>query len=82
MKRPRFSRNCLASSRGAYVRKSHFLYIQEQLAKRGTEAKLEDIIEVCTTISIKRYYIRCFGKLKRITEREAMVLKPELVIVL
>lgn len=74
MKRTRFSRNCLASSRGAYVRQSHFLYIQEQLAKRGIEARLEDIIEVSITIRVTRYYVRCFGKLIRVTEREAMML--------
>lgn len=82
MKRPRFSRNCLASSRGAYVRQSHFLYIQEQLAKRNIEVKLEDIIEVSITIRVKRYYVKSFGNLKRITEREAMMLTPELVIIL
>lgn len=80
MKRPRFSRNCLASSRGAYVRQSHFLYIQEQLAKRNIEVELEDIVSI--TIRVKRYYVKSFGNLKRITEREAMMLTPELVIIL
>lgn len=82
MNRPRFSRNCLASSKGAYVRQSHFLYLQEQLAKRGIEAELKDIIEVSTTISTTRYYVRCFGKIKEITKREAMMLESKLVIVL
>lgn len=80
--RPRFSRHCIASSRGAYVRKSHFLYVQEQLALRGTTATIEEIIEATTVIMSRKYYIRCFGKLKRITEKEARTLKSSMVVIL
>lgn len=80
-KRNRFSRNCLASSRGSYVRKSHLLFVQENLAKRGITASIKDIIEVTITISVKpRYSAKCFGKTIRLSEHEAKKLSPQLVI--
>lgn len=81
MKKARFNRNAVASSRGSYVRKSHFLLIQEELAKRGFEETLEDIIEVSVSIRVRRKcYIKCFGKLIAITEEEAAKLDTKLVI--
>ena len=81
MKKERFNRNAVASSRGSYVRKSHFLLIQEELAKRGFEETLEDIIEVSVSIKIRRKcYTKCFGKLIAITEEEAAKLDTKLVI--
>lgn len=81
MKKVRFNRNAVASSRGSYVRKSHFLLIQEELAKRGFEETLEDIIEVSVSIRVRRKcYIKCFGKLITITEEEAAKLDTKLVI--
>lgn len=80
-KRDKFSRNAVASSRGSYVRKSHYLYIQEQLNARGIEASLEDIIEVSITVKAKtRYAVKCFGKIKFISEFEASQLDSNLVI--
>ena len=81
MKKARFNRNAVASSRGSYVRKSHFLLIQEELAKRGFEETLEDIIEVSVSIRVRhKCYIKCFGKLIAITEEEAAKLDTKLVI--
>ena len=81
MKKARFNRNAVASSRGSYVRKSHFLLIQEELAKRGFEETLEDIIEVSVSIRVRRKcYIKCSGKLIAITEEEAAKLDTKLVI--
>lgn len=81
MKKTRFNRNAVASSRGSYVRKSHFLLIQEELAKRGFEETLEDIIEVSVSIRVRRKcYIKCFGKLIVVTEEEAAKLDTKLVI--
>lgn len=80
-KRDRFSRSCVASSRGPYVRKSHYLLIQERLAKRGIAASLKDIMEVSITISIKpKYYAKCFGKKIYLSESQARTLGPELII--
>ena len=79
--RDKFSRNAVASSRGSYVRKSHFLLIQEELAKRGFEETLEDIIKVSVSIRVRRKcYIKCFGKLIAVTEEEAAKLDTKLVI--
>lgn len=80
-KRDRFSRSCVASSRGPYVRKSHYLLIQERLEKRGIVASLKDIMEVSITISIKpKYYAKCFGKKIYLSESQARTLGPELII--
>lgn len=80
--RDRFSRNCIASSRGSYVRKAHYEYVQQQLAQRGIHASIKEIIEVSITIKAQRYYVKCFGKLKQITEHDAMMLESELVIIM
>lgn len=78
MKRPRFNRNAVASSRGAYVHSSHIAYIRE-----WHERNKETIAKLTVTIEITpKYYVRCFGKLIQITEREAMMLGPELTIAL
>lgn len=71
MKKARFNRNAVASSRGSYVRKSHFLLIQEELAKRGFEETLEDIIEVSITIKVQLKHIIRWGNLTmEISEEE------------
>ena len=81
MKKARFNRNAVASSRGSYVRKSHFLLIQEELAKRGFEETLKDIVEVSVSVKVRcKCYIKCFGKLIAITEEEAAKLDTKLVI--
>ena len=81
--RDKFSRNAVASSRGSYVRKSHFLLIQEELAKRGFKETLEDIIEVSITIKVKKCYAKCLGKIVVISEEDAKRIErtnPELII--
>ena len=71
MKKARFNRNAVASSRGSYVRKSHFLLIQEELAKRGFEEDLKDIIEVSVTIKVQPKHIIRWGNLTiEISEEE------------
>lgn len=71
MKKARFNRNAVASSRGSYVRKSHFLLIQEELAKRGFEETLKDIIEASITIKVQPKHIIRWGNLTiEISEEE------------
>lgn len=83
--RQRFKRSCISSSRGGYVRKSHYTKIQKELEDRGVVASLKDIIEVDITISLRpkqygKYIVRCFGKEIEITADEAMKLPQNLVI--
>lgn len=61
--RNKFNRNAVASSRGSYVRKSHYLLVQEQLAARGFKEDLRDIIEVSITIKVKPKHIIRWGDL-------------------
>lgn len=83
-KRPRFKTSCITSSRGNYVRKTHYTNIQAELAKRGITASLKDIIDADTTISLKpkehKYIVMCFGQRVEITAEEASRLDPTLVI--
>lgn len=84
-KRDRFSRNCIASSRGPHVSKSHYCLLQERLVERGVVADLKDIIEVSVNVNINiniepKYYIICFGKKIPITESQAKELDSRLVI--
>lgn len=66
----RFSRNAVASSRGAYVRQSHIAYIKEQHEKNE-----KIITELSITIKAKpRYFVKCFDKMYQITEKEAAML--------
>jgi len=81
--RKKFKRTCLGSSRGAYVRKSHFLLMQEELAKRGFSEDLRDIIKVSITIKVKKCYVKCLGKMIVISEEDAKRIErtnPELII--
>ena len=76
MARETFSLNCVYSSRGKYVHDAHVRYI-----KKWHEKNKEMVIKVSATIIVKpKYYVRCFGHLHRITEREAMRLGPTIVI--
>lgn len=67
----------IASSRGNYVRKAHQKFIREE-HKRNQEYIQQITLEIKVT---PRYYIRCFGVEKEITEKEALVLGLDLVIV-
>lgn len=76
-KRERFNRNIVASSRGNYVRISHIDYIKTLHNKN-----IEAIKKLSLSIKIKpRYFVKCFGHLHQITEREAMIL-GDLVIIM
>lgn len=66
MARSRFSLAACGSSRGGYVVRAH----QQWLAQQH-----EQIKGVIVTITKPRYYVRCWGKLIRITEIEAAMLK-------
>ena len=66
MTRKRFKRSIVASSRGAFVAHSHTRYLKE----------CHECFEPTLTITVKvppKYFVRCFGKLIQITEREAMM---------
>lgn len=77
MPRERFNRNAIASSRGSYVRRAHLEYLKEM-----HEQNEEVLAEISITVSVRHdYYVRCFGKLIKITEKEAMKLSHQLVIV-
>lgn len=66
MKRKRFNRGACGSSRGSYVWHSHCRYLEE---------KHLEFVRLSLEIKIpKRYFVRCFGKLLEITEREALML--------
>ena len=83
MSRIRFNRNAVASSRGSYVRRTHFLLMQEELAKRGFSEDLRDIIKVSITIKVKKCYVKCLGKMIVISEEDAKRIErtnPELII--
>lgn len=84
MKRKRFNTACIASSRGNYVRKTHYVNIQLELSKRGVIATLKDIIDADITISLmpkdNKYIVMCFGHRIEITAEEARMLDPKLVI--
>lgn len=77
MPRKRFSRKAIASSRGSYVRRAHLEYLKEM-----HEQNEEVLAEISITVSVRHdYYVRCFGKLIKVTEEEAMKLSHQLVIV-
>ena len=65
-KRNRFNRMACGSSRGGWIRKVHEQYLREQH---------NHFIEVNIEVKIpKRYFVKCFGKLIEVTEREALML--------
>ena len=77
MARDRFKLTCIYSSTGIYVHKAHLRYIK-QWHKENESA----IVELSDTIEIKpKYYVKCFGVIKEITEEKAKELGPELVII-
>lgn len=71
--RKRFNRAAVASSRGNYVRIAHRAWLEQEHEKF---IKLEFSIEIPP-----RYFVKCFGKLMQITEREAMMLKQHVNII-
>lgn len=64
MPRKRFKLSCVASSEGAHVARAHKRYIREEHEK----------FALTIQVSIpKKYFVKCFGKLIQITEREALM---------
>lgn len=76
--RKRFNRACICSSENyEKSKKAHREFLFEKHNKNITE-----ITEIVTTFKItKRYYVKCFGKLIEVTEREALMLGSELIII-
>lgn len=75
MARKRFSRNIIASN-DSYKKRSHDNYIKEQ-----HEQNKDIISEISVSIKVApKYYIKCFGKLIQITEKEAMSTSIEVII--
>ena len=68
--RSRFKRSACGSSRGGYVYRSHIQYLQECHANIDIEISIKIPVR-----EKKRYYVKCFGKLIEITEREALMRK-------
>lgn len=77
MSRKRFSLNMIASSRGNYVRKAHQKFIREE-HERNQEYIQQITLEIKVT---PKYYVRCFGVEKEITEKDAMAIGLEMVII-
>lgn len=78
-KRRHFKRCAIASSEGNHVRMSHRDYIRE-----WHERNKDYIAEISLSIQLhieRKYYVKCLGKLIQITEREALMLGPELIII-
>lgn len=68
-KRKRFKLSACGSSRGGYVQRAHQRYIKEEHLKN-------EVTLVNIEIHIpKKYFVKCFGKLIEVTEREAAILK-------
>ena len=64
MARKRVKLSCVASSEGAHVDRAHKRYIREEHEK----------FALTIQVSIpKKYFVKCFGKLIQITEREALM---------
>lgn len=71
--RDRFSRAATGSSRGFYVYISHILWLEEnhkEVEKMYRKASRK-----------KRYFVKVFGRLVEVTEREALMLGRNRVIV-
>lgn len=78
MKRPRFNRMAVASSRGVSVQKSHADYLKE-----CHERNKEFIAELQISIKIQpKYYVRYFGQLKEISPVEAASIDAKLIVTL
>lgn len=75
MTRKKFKRSSCGSSRGSYVYKSHIAYLKEQHEKN------KDFVLTINVRIPEKYFVRCFGKLIQITEREAMMLGKTNIII-
>lgn len=73
MPRNRFKLSACGSSRGGYVQRAHERYIKDA-HKNFVALNIEIRIP-------KRYFVRCFGKLIQVTEREALMLGKTNIII-
>lgn len=80
--RQRFNRQCVASSRGAYVFHAHQRAIEEHhnALRVFHEENKENIAKILANIP-KKYFVKCFGKLIQITEMEAEMLKRSQLVI-
>jgi hypothetical protein len=73
-KRERFNRNCVASSRGAYVMHAH----KKKLEENHTQsASFFAAVKKSTPV----YYVKCFGSLIQVTPERAAMYPKDMVVI-
>ena len=71
--RERFNRNCVASSRGAYVMNSH---------KRALEENHQASVSFFAAVKhVPVYYAKCWGKLIHITPEQAKSFPQDIIVI-
>ncbi len=74
--RERFNRNCIASSRGAYVMHSH---------KRVLEENHSNEVSISLFATVKKstpvYYVKCFGTLIHVDKERAAMYPKDMIVV-
>ena len=73
-RRKRFNRNCIASSRGAYVMHSHKEYLKE---KHNSSLSFFAAVKKSTPV----YYVKCFGSLIQVTPERAAMYPKDMVVI-
>ena len=73
-KRQRFNRNCIASSRGAYVMHSH---------KKALEENHQTSVSFFAAVKqhVPVYYAKCWGKLIPITPEQATTFPQDVIVI-
>lgn len=73
-KRERFNRNCVASSRGAYVMHAH----KQQLAENhSTSTSFFAAVKKSTPV----YYVKCFGSLIQVDAERAAMYPEDMIVI-
>ena len=74
--RQRFSRNCIASSRGSYVMHAH----KRMLEENHTSEK-----SLCMFAAVKKsvpvYYVKCFGTLIHVDAKRAAMYPEDMIVI-
>ena len=73
-RRKRFNRNCIASSRGAYVMRSHKEYLKE---KHNSSLSFFAAVKERTPL----YYVKCLGSLIQVTPERAKLYPEDMVVI-
>lgn len=73
-KRERFNRNCIASSRGAYVMHAH-----KEKIKEDHEASLSFFAAIKKSTPV--YYVKCFGSLIQVTPERAAMYPEDMIVI-